>query len=83
MKTEVEAKFLDIDADVIRGKLKVLGAILVYPECMVRQKLLIRIKRKGPARYSVCGAFRVGARVDVLWVSNIRIRCNPLVSECP
>lgn len=39
MKTEIEAKFLDINIDAIRAKLKSLGASLVYPETMVRQKI--------------------------------------------
>ena len=39
MKTEIEAKFIDIDPAAIRGQLKTLGATLVYPECTVRQKV--------------------------------------------
>ena len=39
MKTEIEAKFLDIDPSAIRDKLKELGASLMYPESMVRQKV--------------------------------------------
>ena len=39
MKQEIEAKFLDIDPDVIRAKLKTLRALLVYPEHLTRQKV--------------------------------------------
>jgi adenylate cyclase class 2 len=39
MKTEVEAKFLDIDIQATRDRLKALGASLVYPETDVRQKI--------------------------------------------
>jgi adenylate cyclase class 2 len=39
MKTEIEAKFLDIDPSDIRTKLKDFGATLVYPETTVRQKV--------------------------------------------
>jgi adenylate cyclase, class 2 len=39
MKTEFEAKFLDIDIQATRDKLKALGASLIYPECTVHQKI--------------------------------------------
>ena len=39
MKTEIEAKFLDIDMVEMRGKLKSLGAKMVYPEALVHQKV--------------------------------------------
>lgn len=39
MKTEIEAKFLDIDPAATREKLGALGAVLVYPETLVRQKV--------------------------------------------
>jgi adenylate cyclase class 2 len=39
MKTEIEAKFLDIDKEVIREHLAQLGATLVYPEGTTRQKV--------------------------------------------
>jgi len=32
MQTEIEAKFLDIDADKLRKKLKDVGSKLIYPE---------------------------------------------------
>lgn len=38
MKTEIEAKFLNIDTDKIRAKLKKVGAILVYPERFMKRK---------------------------------------------
>jgi adenylate cyclase class 2 len=39
MKTEVEAKFLNIDPDVIRDKLKTIGATLIFSESMTTQKI--------------------------------------------
>ena len=39
MKTEIEAKFLDIDPTIIRNKLQLIGASLVFPESMARQKV--------------------------------------------
>jgi len=39
VKTEIEAKFLDIDPDAIRSKLKELGASLVHSESFTRQKV--------------------------------------------
>jgi adenylate cyclase class 2 len=39
MKTEIEAKFLDIDPADIRAKLKELGASLIHPETNTRQKI--------------------------------------------
>jgi adenylate cyclase class 2 len=39
MKTEIEAKFLDIDIETMRNKLKSLGASCVYPEAVIRQKI--------------------------------------------
>ena len=39
MKTEIEAKFLDIDTAAIRERIGSLGAALVYPEILVRQKV--------------------------------------------
>ncbi len=38
MQTEIEAKFLDIDVDDIRNKLRNLGAILAYPERQMKRK---------------------------------------------
>lgn len=40
MKTEIEAKFLDINVELIRGKLKKLGAKQVAPERLMRRKIL-------------------------------------------
>jgi adenylate cyclase, class 2 len=39
MKTEIEAKFLDVNLEEMRKKLKALGATLVYSEALVRQKV--------------------------------------------
>jgi adenylate cyclase, class 2 len=39
MQTEIEAKFLDIDPDVVREKLKALGATLVHPEFLMCRKV--------------------------------------------
>ncbi|MES2213586.1 MAG: class IV adenylate cyclase [Patescibacteria group bacterium] len=39
MKTEIEAKFLDIQIDGLRSQLKELGAMMVYPEGLTRQKV--------------------------------------------
>jgi len=38
MQTEIEAKFLDINADDIRNKLRNLGAISAYPERQMKRK---------------------------------------------
>lgn len=38
MQTEIEAKFLDINVEEIRGKLKKIGAVLVYPERSMKRK---------------------------------------------
>lgn len=39
MDIELEAKFTDINSDEIRTKLKNLGAILIYKECLMRRKV--------------------------------------------
>ena len=39
MEVEIEAKFLDINPEEIRGKLKKLGARMVYPERLMRRKV--------------------------------------------
>ena len=39
MKTEIEAKFIDIDSVIIRAELQKLGAALVFPEHLTRQKV--------------------------------------------
>lgn len=39
MKTEIEAKFLDIDPAGVREKLRNLGASMVFPEHITRQKI--------------------------------------------
>jgi adenylate cyclase class 2 len=39
MKTEIEAKFLNIDVDKIRNKLKEIGAVLEYPERLMKRKV--------------------------------------------
>ena len=39
METEIEAKFLDIDPEKIRGNLKILGATLVHPEVLMRRRV--------------------------------------------
>ncbi len=39
MQTEVEAKFPDVDRDSLRKKLKLLGAVLEYPEILMRRKV--------------------------------------------
>lgn len=38
METEIEAKFLNIDIEAARGKLKGSGATLVYPEVLMKRK---------------------------------------------
>jgi adenylate cyclase, class 2 len=38
MQTELEAKFLDIEADKIRNSLKANGAVLIHPERLMRRK---------------------------------------------
>lgn len=38
MKTEIEAKFLDIDTDAVRNTLKRIGACCVYPEQLMKRK---------------------------------------------
>ena len=38
MQTEIEAKFLDVDADAVREKLRTIGARLVYSERLMRRK---------------------------------------------
>ena len=39
MQTEVEAKFPDVNQDSLRKKLKLLGAVLEYPEILMRRKV--------------------------------------------
>jgi len=39
MKTEIEAKFLNINAEEIREKLKRIGAVLQYPERLMKRKV--------------------------------------------
>lgn len=39
MHTEIEAKFPDIDADALRGKLDEVGARMEYPEVLMRRKV--------------------------------------------
>jgi adenylate cyclase class 2 len=39
MKTEIEAKFLNIDTDKIRARLKEVGAVLKYPERLMKRKV--------------------------------------------
>jgi len=39
METEIEAKFLNIDSDKIRTRLKEIGAIMEYPERLMRRKV--------------------------------------------
>jgi adenylate cyclase class 2 len=39
METEIEAKFLDIDPAAMRAKLTALGAVLVYPEVLMKRKV--------------------------------------------
>jgi len=39
MKTEIEAKFLNIDVDKFRLKLKEVGAVLKYPERLMKRKV--------------------------------------------
>ena len=39
METELEAKFLDINADSLRKKLKEIGASLVHPEQLMKRKV--------------------------------------------
>lgn len=38
MKVEIEAKFLDIDVEKIRGKLKEIGAVQKHPERLMKRK---------------------------------------------
>lgn len=39
MQTEIEAKFLDVDPEDVRGKLKSIGAKQIYPEKMMTRKV--------------------------------------------
>lgn len=39
MQIEIEAKFLDVDHDAIRAKLRALGAELLHPERLMRRRL--------------------------------------------
>jgi len=39
MQTEIEAKFLNIDAGDVRGKLKKIGAVMQYPERLMKRKV--------------------------------------------
>ncbi len=39
MQTEIEAKFLDVDPQVVRGALRDLGATLVHPEVLMCRKV--------------------------------------------
>ena len=39
MKTEIEAKFLKIDQDKLRARLKEVGAVLKYPERLMKRKV--------------------------------------------
>ena len=39
MKTEIEAKFLNINTEEIRGKLKKMGAVMQYPERLMKRKV--------------------------------------------
>ena len=39
MKTELEAKFLNVDVDKIRVKLKEVGAVLKYSERFMKRKV--------------------------------------------
>jgi adenylate cyclase, class 2 len=39
MKTEIEAKFLDVDVEALRVNMKKLGATLVHQESLTRQKV--------------------------------------------
>ncbi len=39
MQTEIEAKFPDVNQDSLRKKLKLLGAVLEYPEILMRRKV--------------------------------------------
>ena len=39
MKTEIEAKFLNVDVNNLREKLKSIGAILEYPERLMKRKV--------------------------------------------
>ena len=51
METEIEAKFLDIDPDALRIKLKDLGARLVHPERLMKRRIFdfpdLRLDRNG------------------------------------
>lgn len=38
MQTELEAKFIDIDKNIVRQKLKAAGAKLVAPERLMRRR---------------------------------------------
>lgn len=39
METEIEAKFLDIDSDLLRKKLKELGATLLSPDWLEKKRI--------------------------------------------
>ncbi len=51
MQTEIEAKFLNIESDKIRAKLKEIGAVLKYPERLMKRKVFDypdeRLKKEG------------------------------------
>jgi adenylate cyclase, class 2 len=51
MKTEIEAKFLNINANELREKLKKIGAIMEYPERLMKRKVFDypdeRLRRMG------------------------------------
>ena len=51
MRNEIEAKFLNIDSKKIRAKLKEVGAIMKYPERLMKRKIFdypdARLKKEG------------------------------------
>jgi adenylate cyclase class 2 len=51
MKTEIEAKFLNVDVDKIKAKLKEIGATLKYPERFMKRKVFdfpdSRLRKEG------------------------------------
>ena len=51
MKTEIEAKFLNVDPDKIKNRLKEIGAVLQYPERLMKRKVFdypdARLRKEG------------------------------------
>ncbi len=66
METEIEVKFLDVDPDEIRGRLRSIGAALVHPERLMRR----RVFDFDDGRFDQLGAWvRVRDEADKITVS--------------